>query len=95
MNDVPRSASDTITRAGLILTATGVISAATVLHAIDEGGDIVFAWGFLLYLVLILIAIPRRQLRIAPLVTFAAFAAMYLTATGSVRTRTISASRCT
>jgi hypothetical protein len=81
MNDVPRSASDTITRAGLILTATGVISAATVRHAIDEGGDIVFAWGFLLYLVLILIAIPRRQLRIAPLVAFAAFAAMYLSAT--------------
>ena len=81
MSDVPRSASDTITRAGLILTATGVLSAATVRHAIDEGGDIVFAWGFFLYLVLILIAIPRRQLRIAPLIAFAAFAAMYLTAT--------------
>lgn len=75
---VSRSSSDTITRAGLLLTATGVMSAATVRHAIDEGGDIVFAWGFFLYLVLILIAVPRRQLRIAPLVAFVAFAAMYL-----------------
>jgi len=81
VSDVPRSASDTITRAGILLTATGVISAATVRHAIDEGGDIIVAYGFLLYLVLILVAVPRRQLRIAPLIAFAAFAAMYLGAT--------------
>ena len=80
MIDVPRSSSDTITRAGLLLTATGIVSAATVRHAIDEGGDIVFAYGFLLYLVLILLAVPRRQLRAAPIIAFVAFAAMYLSA---------------
>lgn len=80
MSEVPRAASDTITRAGLLLTATGVISAATVRHAIDGGGDLIFAYGFLLYLALILVAVPRRQLRIAPLVAFGAFAAMYLSA---------------
>ena len=80
-SDIPRTAADTITRAGLLLTATGVLSAAIVRHAIDEGGDIIFAYGFLLYLLLILFAVPRQQLRIAPLVAFGAFAAMYLSAT--------------
>ena len=46
--DIPRTAADTITRAGLLLTATGVLSAAIVRHAIDEGNDIIFAYGFLL-----------------------------------------------
>jgi hypothetical protein len=80
VSEVPRSSSDTITRAGLFLTATGVVGAATVRNAIDQGGDLVLAYGFLLYLVLILIAAPRRQLRFAPLVAFAAFAGMYLSA---------------
>ena len=80
MSDVPRHTADTLTRAGLLLTATGVVSAATVRHAIEEGGDIVFAWGFLMYLVLIVIAVPRRQLRVAPLIAFAAFAGMFLSA---------------
>jgi hypothetical protein len=51
-----------------------------VRHAIDEGGDIVFAYGFLLYLGLILAAVPRRPVKYASLLAFAAFAAMYLTA---------------
>ncbi|HEX9496554.1 MAG TPA: hypothetical protein VGA38_12420, partial [Candidatus Limnocylindria bacterium] len=68
-------------RAGLVLTATGIVSAATERHATDEGGDIVFAYGFLLYLALILIAVPRRPWRFASLAAFAAFAAMYLSAT--------------
>ncbi|MDP9245795.1 MAG: hypothetical protein M3O64_04005, partial [Chloroflexota bacterium] len=80
MRSVTPGASDTLTRAGLILTATGIISAATVRHAIDESGDIVYAYGFVIYLVLILLAVPRRQLRIAPLLAFGAFAAMYLSA---------------
>ena len=67
-------------RAGLILAATGIVSASSVRHAIDEGGDIVFAYGFLLYLALIVAAVPRRPLRYASLVAFVAFAAMYLTA---------------
>ena len=36
------------------------------------------AWGFILYLALILLSVPRRQHRYAPLAAFAAFAAMYL-----------------
>jgi len=47
----------------------------------DEGGDIVFAYGFLLYLLLILAAVPRRPIRYASLLAFVSFAAMYLTAT--------------
>ena len=67
-------------RAGLILTGTGIVSASSVRHAIDEGGDIVFAYGFLLYLILILAAVPRRPVRYASQLAFCAFAAMYLTA---------------
>jgi hypothetical protein len=70
----------TLTRAGLILTATGLVSAASVRHAIDEGGDIVFAYGFLAYLVLILLAVPRRPWRYASIASFIVFVAMYLTA---------------
>ena len=58
-----------------------MVSASSVRHAIDEGGDIVFAYGFLLYLILILAAVPRRPIRYASLLAFGAFAAMYLTAT--------------
>ena len=36
------------------------------------------AWGFILYLALIVIAVPRRQHRYAPLAAFVAFALMYL-----------------
>ena len=79
-SDVARPSADTITRAGLLLTATGVVSAATVRYAVDEGGNVVFAYGYFLYLVLILIAVPGKQLRIAPLVAFGAFASIYLSA---------------
>ena len=70
----------TLTRAGLLLTATGVVSAATVRHAINEGGDVVFAYGFIAYLLLVLIAVPRRPWRFASIAAFLIFAAMYLTA---------------
>ena len=80
MNEVSRPGSDAITRAGIILTATGIVSAATVRHAIDEGGDLVLAYAFVLFLVLILIAVPRHPHRFAPVVAFVAFAAMYLSA---------------
>ena len=69
-----------LVRAGLILTATGVVSASSVRHSINEGGDIVFAYGFLLYLILILAAVPRRPVAYAPPLAFGAFAVMYLTA---------------
>ena len=80
MIDGFRPGSDAITRAGVILTATGIVSAATVRHAIDEGGDLVLAYAFLLYLVLILVALPRHPHRYASPVAFVAFAAMYLSA---------------
>jgi hypothetical protein len=69
-------------RVGLILTATGVVSAAVVRYAVDEtSGDAIFAYGFLLYLGLIAIAAPRRQPAFAPTIAFVAFATMYLTGT--------------
>ena len=71
-----------LVRAGLILTATGIVSASVVRQAVDEGGgsSLTFGYGFLLYLVLILIAVPRHPPRYGALVAFLAFAAMYLSA---------------
>lgn len=69
-----------IVRSGVILTATGVVSAATVRYAIDAStGDVVVGFGVLLYLALIFLAAPRRPVRFAPQLAFAAFAAIYLT----------------
>jgi hypothetical protein len=73
-------ASSTLVRTGLVLAATGIVSAASIRHAIDEGGDTIFAYGFLLYLVLVVVAVPRRPFRYASLLAFLAFAAMYLSA---------------
>lgn len=73
-------------RVGLILTATGVVSAAVVRYAVDESsGDAIFAYGFLLYLGLIAIAAPRRQPAFAPAIAFVAFATMYLSGTTEAR----------
>jgi hypothetical protein len=74
---------DTLIRAGLVLTATGIVSASSVHHALDDTSDLPFAYGFLLYLGLILLASARRQLPTAPLIAFGAFAATYLSATFS------------
>ena len=70
-------------RVGLILTATGIISAAVVRYALDEArgeanGDAIFAYGFVLYLGLIAIAAARRSPPFAPALAFVAFATMYL-----------------
>ena len=70
--------SDVLTRAGLILTATGVLSTATVRYVTDESNDTVLAWGFLLYLGLLLLATPRRQHRRAPLIALLTFTGVYL-----------------
>jgi hypothetical protein len=79
----PVTAGDsTLVRVGMILTATGVVSAAIVRFAIDgANGDAIFAYGFLLYLGLIAIATPRAQPRFAPAIAFVAFATIYLTGT--------------
>src|SRR5438552_4920277 len=72
---------NTLVRAGLVLTATGIVSASSVRHALDDTSDLPFAYGFLLYLGLILLASARRQLPTAPLIAFGAFAVTYLGAT--------------
>jgi len=69
---------DTLVRAGLVLTATGVVSAASVRYALSETSDLPFAYGFLFALGLILIGSAHRQLSAAPLIAFGAFAATYL-----------------
>jgi hypothetical protein len=63
--------SSTLLRAALALTATGIVSAATVRHALQEGGDdLGFAVGYAFYLSLILIATPRHPPRWAPALGF-------------------------
>jgi hypothetical protein len=73
--------SSTLLRAALALTATGIVSAASIRHAIDEGGsDVAFALGYTFYLVLILIATPRDPPRWAPAAGFGLAAATYVIA---------------
>ena len=63
--------SNTLLRAALVLTATGIVSASSVRHAIDESAsDLPFAIGYAFYLGLILIATPRRPPRWAPVLGF-------------------------
>lgn len=73
-------ADATLIRAGLILTATGVVSAATVRYAVDPPtGDAIFGLGFLLYLALLVVAVPRRQSELGAVGALVAVAAVYLT----------------
>jgi hypothetical protein len=70
--------SNALLRAALVLTATGIVSAASVRHAIDEAGtDFPFAIGYAFYLALILIATPRQPPRWAPIVGFVLVAVTY------------------
>ena len=71
----------TLLRAALALTATGIVSAASIRHALEEGGsDLAFAIGYAFYLSLILIATPRHPPRWAPLLGFAFAAITYTVA---------------
>jgi hypothetical protein len=64
--------SSTLLRAALALTATGIVSAATIQRAFAGGApDLVFAMGYAFYVALILIATPRNPPRWAPGVGFA------------------------
>lgn len=75
-------ADATLIRAGLIMTATGVVSAATVRYAVDQTtGDTIFGVGFLLYIVLLIVSSSRRQSEFAPPLALIAFAAIYFTGT--------------
>jgi len=73
--------SSTLLRAALALTATGIVSAASIQHALAGGApDLAFAAGYAFYLVLILIATPRHPPRWAPMLGFALAAVTYLIA---------------
>ena len=73
--------SSTLLRAALALTATGIVSAASIRHVLEEGGtDVAFAVGYAFYLSLILIATPRHPPRWSPLLAFAFAAITYTVA---------------
>jgi len=73
--------SSTLLRAALALTATGIVSAASIRHVLEEGGtDVAFAVGYVFYLSLILIATPRHPPRWSPLLGFAFAAITYTVA---------------
>jgi len=74
---------DTLVRAGLVLTATGIVSAASVRYALDETNELPLAYGFMFFLGLVVLASARRQLSIASPIAFGAFAATYIGATFS------------
>jgi hypothetical protein len=71
--------SSTLLRAALALTATGIVSAASIRHAQEESStDLAFAVGYAFYLSLILIATPRHPPRWGPLLGFAFAAVTYI-----------------
>jgi hypothetical protein len=73
--------SSTLLRAALALTATGIVSAASIRHALEGGGpDLAFAVGYAFYVSLVLIATPRRPPRWAPWLAFALAAIIYVAA---------------
>lgn len=77
--------SSTLLRAALALTATGIVSAASIRHALDDSGvDIAYAAGYAFYLSLILIATPRHPPRWAPVVGLAFAAITYVVAITSL-----------
>jgi hypothetical protein len=82
--------SSTLLRAALALTATGIVSAASIRHVQEESGsDLAFAFGYAFYLVLILIATPRHPPRWAPLVGFLFGAITYVVAVATLNGNTL------
>jgi len=65
-------------RAGLIVTATGIVSASAVSNALDERSTVAFSFGFFVYLALIAFAANRDAFRYSYVVAFAAFAVTYI-----------------
>src|SRR4029079_7302050 len=73
-----RMPSSTLLRAALALTATGIVSAASIRHVLEEGGaDLAFAIGYAFYLTVILTATPRHPPRWGPIVAFVFAAITY------------------
>jgi uncharacterized protein YjeT (DUF2065 family) len=82
--------SSTLLRASLAITATGIVSAASIRHAHEEGGaDLAFAMGYAFYLLLILIATPRNLPRWAPVLGFAFAAITYVVAIATLSGNTL------
>ncbi len=80
-SDREQAGKHALLRAALVLIATGVVSASSVRHAIEEGGpDIPFAIGYALYLGLVLLATPKRTFRYAPVLAFVVVAFVYVNA---------------
>lgn len=73
MNTVPR-----LDRVGLIVTATGIVSASAVSKALDERSTVAFSFGFFIYLALIAFAANRDAFRYSYVVAFVAFAVSYI-----------------
>jgi hypothetical protein len=70
--------SSTLLRAALALTATGIVSAASVRHVLeDSGSDAAFTVSYAFYLALILIATPRHPPRWGIAVAFVFAAITY------------------
>jgi hypothetical protein len=82
--------SSTLLRAALALTATGIVSAASIRHALEEGGaDLAFAMGYAFYLSLILIATPRHPPRWSPVLGFVFAAITYVVAVTTLSGNTL------
>jgi hypothetical protein len=82
--------SSTLLRAALALTATGIVSAASIRHVLEEGGtDLAFAVAYVFYLSLILIATPRHPPRWAPVLGFAFAAITYFVAIATLSGNTL------
>src|SRR6185503_9132016 len=85
--------SSTLLRAALALTATGIVSAASVRHALEESGtDLAFAVGYAFYLSLILIATPRNPPRWASALGFVFAAITYFVAIATLSGNTLGVS---
>jgi len=78
MTAEPRESDLQLARAGLIVTATGIVSAGSVSYALGGASDLAFAFTFILYLGLIAFASARRPFRRSYLVAFGAFALAYI-----------------
>ena len=77
-------------RVALLLTATGVMSAVSIRHALAlNAPDAEFALGFAAALGLTLAALPLRPLRGATLAAFGVVAATYLVATIGLQGNTL------
>jgi uncharacterized membrane protein len=77
--------SNSLIRAALVLSATGIVSASSVRRAIDEGGsDLPFVVGYAFYLGLILLATPVKPPRWAPAVAFILAAVTYVVAVATL-----------